>query len=256
MAIATDITLLVTHYNRPKSLERQLQAFRAMGVKFAKIVVSDDASKPQNLAQLHELKVEYGFELVTTPINKGLGNNINKGQDQAHTPYTLYVQEDFSPSALFGQRINDALKIMNEHQDVDLVRFFIQVTPPKLRSFKFGFSEMIFSLWQMGTSNFFCYSDTPHLRRQTFFQKFGRYKENTPAIKCEKAMGMSFLQSRGRGLVCDVSDVFTHENSHEEPSTQDYSHFFKVKRLIPNGVFNFLWMLKLSFQYLFVSYRN
>src|SRR5690554_1095320 len=90
-----DVTLLITHYNRSRSLERLLRAFQDLGFQFGGIVVSDDGSRPEHLERLHLLKEAFNFNLVTTPKNRGLGNNINKGQDAVTTPYTLYVQEDF-----------------------------------------------------------------------------------------------------------------------------------------------------------------
>ena len=39
------VTLLITHYNRSNSLERLLNAFKALDVIFGDIIVSDDSSK-------------------------------------------------------------------------------------------------------------------------------------------------------------------------------------------------------------------
>ncbi|MBU2374779.1 MAG: glycosyltransferase [Bacteroidetes bacterium] len=101
MHIYQEVSLLITHYNRTKSLERLLQYFANEDVKFGEIIVSDDASKPEYQTHLKELKEKYSFNLISTPQNKGLGNNINKGQDQVTKPYTLYIQEDFLPKPLF-----------------------------------------------------------------------------------------------------------------------------------------------------------
>ncbi|HVZ24538.1 MAG TPA: glycosyltransferase, partial [Sediminibacterium sp.] len=96
------VTLLVTHYNRSSSLERLLHAFTAIGCRFGDIVVSDDGSRDEHLQKIKQLQQHLGFRLITTAVNKGLGNNINKGQDAVSTPYTLYVQEDFEPAADFA----------------------------------------------------------------------------------------------------------------------------------------------------------
>src|ERR1700748_2746699 len=90
-------TLLITHYNRSQSLERLLKGFIDAGISFKDIIVSDDASNAMQLEYLKALRLTYDFELITTPQNKGLGNNLNKGQDAVKTKYTLYVQEDFTP---------------------------------------------------------------------------------------------------------------------------------------------------------------
>ncbi len=92
-----DVTLLITHYNRSSSLERLFRSFRDMGVWFEDVVVSDDKSREEHLERIRALQKEFDFRLITTPENRGLGHNINKGQDAVKTPYTLYIQEDFVP---------------------------------------------------------------------------------------------------------------------------------------------------------------
>ena len=74
----TEITLLITHYNRSQSLERLLKSFADAGIFFGDIVVSDDGSKPEHLQFIKKIQKEYHFRLVSTPNNSGLGNNINK----------------------------------------------------------------------------------------------------------------------------------------------------------------------------------
>ncbi len=52
------VTLLVTHYNRWKSLERLLTTLNELKCRFEDIVVSDDASKPEVQEQLKGVAVE------------------------------------------------------------------------------------------------------------------------------------------------------------------------------------------------------
>lgn len=252
------VTLLVTHYNRSQSLECCLQAFQEFGCAFDDIVVADDASALEHLERLQTLQKKYSFRLITTPVNRGLGHNLNQGQDAVTTPYTLYVQEDFCPTPLFPARFQDALAIMEERPDVDLIRFYSGSPYPYRKPFKNGFSEMLFSIVRPGRAKFYYYSDWPHLRRSTFFQKFGRYAEIKPAVKSEKYMLMSYLQAHGKSLECDsdLSSLFIHGNVDAEPSTQDYSAFFAIKRRIPALIFEALWTLKLTVQFLFKSYRR
>src|SRR5581483_2813921 len=91
------VTLLITVYNRSRSLERLLAAFKQLHCRFDDIVVSDDGSSPEHISRIKALQSVYPFRLITAPKNGGLGQNINKGQDAISTPYTLYVQEDFVP---------------------------------------------------------------------------------------------------------------------------------------------------------------
>jgi len=217
-----DTTLLITHYNRSGSLERLLESFEKLGCSFAAIVVSDDGSKPEHLQKIKILESRYPIEVVTTPVNKGLGNNINKGQDQVKSPYTLYVQEDFEPSAVFPEHFKDALTFMRGDETLDIVRFYAYFSYPNLRPFHKGFSEMVYSFWDLNHLKFYYYSDHPHLRRSNFFAKFGRYPEGIKGDLTEYKMAISFLQKKGKGLFYDnFTELFFQKNSSEEPSTME-----------------------------------
>jgi glycosyltransferase involved in cell wall biosynthesis len=214
------ITLLVTHYNRSRSLERLLQAFQQQQITFGGIVVSDDGSKPEHQDRLKEIAPTYGFNLVTTPKNKGLGNNINKGQDAVTTPYTLYVQEDFDPFVGYGEHLKDALDIMDERADVDMVRFYAYFKYPYLKPFRKGFSEIVFKIWYPGYRKFHVYSDHPHLRRSSFLQKFGRYAEGLKGDRTEFLMNLSFIKKKGKAMFYEnYKGLFDQLNTSDEPST-------------------------------------
>lgn len=218
------ITLLITHYNRSQSLERLLQTFAEQQIVFGDIVVSDDGSKPEQLARIEELKKKHNFRLVTAPKNSGLGNNINKGQDAVQTPYTLYIQEDFDPFPGYHAPLKDALDIMEERKDIDIVRFYAYFKYPYLKPFRNGFSEMIFKIWYPGYRKFHCYSDHPHLRRSSFLEKFGRYREGIKGDRTEFLMAISFLKNKGKGMFYnDFKSLFDQRNSADEPSTMKRS---------------------------------
>lgn len=215
-----NITLLITHYNRSKSLERLLEAFQRLGCSFGDIVVSDDASQSGHLDYMQKLQLRYPFRLITTPENGGLGNNMNKGQEAVTTPYTLYVQEDFLPTDLFPASLADALSFMEKDNGLDKVRFSANVRYPYLKPYGKGFSEMVYTLWQPDYMKVYAYSDHPHLRRSDFLVKFGRYREGIKGDRTEYFMCVSFIQKKGRGLFFDeYKRLFTHENSSDEPST-------------------------------------
>jgi len=227
------ITLLVTHYNRSQSLERLLKAFQKQEIVFGDIVVSDDGSKPVHVERLKEMATLYNFNLVTAAKNGGLGRNINKGQDAVKTPYTLYVQEDFDPFAGYAERLTDALGIMDERADVDLVRFYAYFKYPYLKPFRKGFSEMVFKIWYPGHKKFHVYSDHPHLRRTTFFQKFGRYAEGIKGDRTEFLMNISFIKKKGKAMFYeDFKGVFDQINSSDEPSTMTRSDLRQSNNLL------------------------
>jgi glycosyltransferase involved in cell wall biosynthesis len=217
-----NISLLITHYNRPGSLERLLNSFKELNCSFGEIVVSDDGSQPDNLKQLQELQKKYGYQLITTPINKGLGNNINKGQRAVTKPYTLYVQEDFVPKEIFPDKLLRSAQFMLDDESLDIVRYYAYQKFPFLKPFSDGFSWMIFNPWDIFSTynKYYMYSDHPHLRRSNFLNKFGDYKEGVNVEKAEYSMMMSFLKKKGKGLFYeDFKSLFDQKNSEDEPST-------------------------------------
>jgi glycosyltransferase involved in cell wall biosynthesis len=216
------VTLLITHYNRSKSLEHLLKRCAEEGLTFEEVIVSDDGSKPEHLAFVKNLRDKFNFKLVTSPVNKGLGNNINKGQDAVKTPYTLYVQEDFEPTAHFALNFPNAIKLMDE-EAWDLIRFytFPWAPFPYLKNYKLGYAKMLFkrSLWYLNHLKFRIYSDHPHLRRSTFLQKFGRYLEGERGDPTEYNMCMEFIKKGGKALMFKGPDLFLHEHGAIEPNT-------------------------------------
>lgn len=220
------VSLLVTHYNRSFSLERLLTTFANLHCFFDDIIVSDDGSREEHLQKLKLLQEQFAFKLITTLSNKGLGNNINKGQDAVTTEFTLYVQEDFEPSPIFAEHFLDALDIMKNHHEIDLIRFYAYFKYPYTKAFGKGFSEMVFhiALWYPNHLKFYCYSDHPHLRRSNFLEKFGRYPEGLKGDKTEYRMALSFIKKYGKGLLFDdFTKLFYQKNSSEEPSTMGRS---------------------------------
>lgn len=215
-----EITLLITHFNRSKSLENLLMTFKSLGCEFGDIVISDDGSNIDHLTYIEYLKTKYSMRIVTSSKNRGLGNNINKGQDEVRTAYTLYVQEDFEPQPLFPSKLKISLGFLDDNPGLDLVRFWSYYRYPYLKPFSDGFSEMYLKPFSSDYSKIYCYGDTPHLRRSTFLKKFGRYKEGISGDRTEYKMCISFIQNQGKGLFYDdCRTLFFHENSEDEPST-------------------------------------
>ncbi len=220
-----DVTLLITHYNRSASLKRLLTRFDDLGCSFGAIVVSDDGSRAEHQTVLEEASEQYGFQLITTPKNGGLGHNINKGQAAVKTPYTLYVQEDFVPKPAFVPNFQEALNLMNQDAGLDIVRFYAYFAYPYLKPYAGKFAEMVFkpALWNANHLKFYYYSDHPHLRRQSFTGKFGRYAEGINVDKTEFNMCLSFIKNGGRGLFfTDFTTLFDQMNSSAEPSTATF----------------------------------
>ena len=226
-----DVTLLITHFNRSRSLERLLNSFSNLQCDFGDIVVSDDGSKQEHIDYLKLLQNKYSFKLITTPKNNGLGNNNNKGQDAVTTKYTLYVQEDFDPKQKFVGVLIDSLSILKENPKFDIIRYYAYFKYPNLKTFGKGFSEMVFKNWYPGYYKFFQYSDHPHLRKNDFFEKFGRYTEGVNSDTTEYRMCLSFIKNGGKGLYYnEFSTLFDQLNTSDEPSTADFRKEWKTKK--------------------------
>ena len=215
-----EVTLLITHYNRSASLERLLYSIKEINCSFKEIVVSDDGSKPEHLEHINNLLKKINFRLITSPINKGLGNNLNKGLQAINTPYILYIQEDFIPTEKFPQTFNSAIEIMESNNEIDLIRFYSSTRYPYLKIFNNDFSELFYSFWKVNYNKIYVYGDQPNLRRKTFENKFGKYKEGIHGDRTEYAMCISFVQKKGKALIYnDFKKIFIHNNSIFEPST-------------------------------------
>ncbi|WP_231459342.1 glycosyltransferase family A protein [Pedobacter sp. Leaf132] len=215
-----DITLLVTHYNRSKSLERLLIEMKNAGCEFSEIIVSDDCSSSEHLDYILTLEKKFNFRLISGAQNKGLGNNLNKGMSAIKTKFILYIQEDFIPLTNFVINLNNGYELLKSNPDFDMVRFYAYEKYPYLKPVGNGFSEMIFKWWYPGLKKFAYYSDHPHLKRNTFQQKFGKYLEGTSGDKTEFGMMMSFIKNRGKSFFFDEhKTVLEQANSSEEPST-------------------------------------
>lgn len=243
-----EVTLLITHYNRSRSLERLLETFKSQQFNFGGIVVSDDGSKPEHQDYLRTLQQQYHFDLITTPVNKGLGNNINKGQDAVKTEYTLYVQEDFDPKPAFAEHFRDALDFFKSDSSLDIARFYAYFKYPYVKPYGKGFSEMLFkpSVWYSNHLKFYVYSDHPHLRRSTFFEKFGRYPEGLKGDRTEFLMAASFIRNKGKGLFYDkFTELFDQKNSSDEPSTMGRAGWRESKNPLALAIRYFYLRVKL-----------
>ncbi|PST83373.1 glycosyl transferase family 2 [Pedobacter yulinensis] len=228
-----NIALLVTIYNRSASLERQLLAWEQLGVSFGEIVVSDDGSKPEHLDKVKALQERFRFRLITTPQNKGLGNNINKGQDAVTRPYTLYAQEDFVPKPAFTEHFRDAFELLEADASIDIARLFAYYPYPYTKPYARGFDELVFKWYYPGYPKFHYYSDHPHLRRSNFLEKFGRYREGENVNITEYTMTIDFLKKKGKAILFhDVYALFDEMNNADEPSTASYRPDWRTKNNI------------------------
>jgi hypothetical protein len=174
------------------------------------------------------------------------------GQDAVRTPFTVYVQEDFDPTPVFPQHFRDALDLVKKNDSIDIIRLYAYSKYPYLSPVEKGFAEMRFSLLRPGYMKFYQYSDHPHLRRSSFFEKFGRYVEGEKVEKTEYLMMMSFLRKKGKGLQYEnIHELFEQKNSSAEPSTVRRNYWRESSSSLIGGMRHLYRHLKLNFDYLF-----
>lgn len=238
-----NICLLITHYNRSKSLERLLASLHQIGCSFGEVLIADDGSKKEHIDYIElELSNLYSFRLVKSPVNKGLGHNLNLGQTAVTKPFVLYIQEDFEPSADFPQMLQLSEQYMQEDERIDMTRFFAHYRYPYLKPFVRDerFSISYFSYIARRYDKIYNYSDLPHLRRKDFAKKFGKFREGIAGDRTEYWMCISFIKKRGVVLFYnDFRALFQHVNNDAEPSTMSrkrlstsQNFFVKSLRLI------------------------
>jgi glycosyltransferase involved in cell wall biosynthesis len=246
-----EVTLLITHYNRSSSLARLLGTFEGLGTHFGEIVVSDDGSRPEHQQRLQDLQQEFGFRLIATETNRGLGNNLNKGQDAVKTEYTLYIQEDFIPNPVFVPTLAEALHRMKKDSTLDMARFYAYFKYPYLKPVGDGFGEMQFRIVYPGYKKFYMYSDHPHLRRSTFFEKFGRYREDLKGDMPEYWMMISFLKNKGKAIYYEgYRDLLIQSNNSAEPSTIKRNFLRESNNVLVATVRHFYRHIKMNWDYL------
>lgn len=112
------------------------------------------------------------------------------------------------------------MHILDTEPELDMVRFYAYLKYPYLKPYKKGFSKMVIKPWFTNYKKIYYYSDHPHIRRSTFFQKFGRYAEGLNVDRTEYKMCVSFIKNKGTGLFYDdYKALFNQVNSTSEPST-------------------------------------
>lgn len=250
-----EISLLITHYNRSRSLENLLNSFEKLNCVFGEIIVSDDGSRSEHLSYIEEvLSHRYSFRLIKTAVNKGLGNNINKGQAAVTLPYTLYVQEDFEVQPAFPEILTSSVGYLNEDFSLDMARFYAYYAYPYRKPFEQDerFSLLYIPKMALDYSKIYYYSDHPHLRRSNFFERFGRYKEGLKGDRTEYWMCISVIQHHGKAIFYnDFQNLFIQKNPEAEPSTMTRKKITNSNNWVVSGLRNVYRQLRYNYDLLF-----
>ena len=168
------LSILITHYNRPKPLRACIDSLRAIDWKIPyEIVVSDDGSTKENIALVEELNID---TLLFAKSNQGLGASINKGIKACKGDFILYCQEDAIISKDIDQVLQECYQFL-ENKQLDMIRFRANYKFPKL----IRLTEKINRIPHFSFKNFyvntFQYSDNPFITTRQFFNKYGFFLE-------------------------------------------------------------------------------
>lgn len=225
------LSILITHYNRPKALMKCIRALRQFdfGIRY-ELVVSDDGSSLEVLNQIRNFDLDV---LIESKTNKGLANNINKGLYACKGNYILYVQEDFLIDNGLTHILKDAIALIDDNI-LDLVRFRSNFTFPKLyyctdnikRIPKFSFKNFMYNTFQ--------YSDHPFITTKNFYETYGYYLENTSVGYGETEYAIRIMKSKARLGITNIN----YFHNIPSPSTLGYDTtpkktkaYRKIKRI-------------------------
>jgi hypothetical protein len=97
-----------------------------------------------------------------------LGSAMNFANRASQTKYTMILQDDFYLERPID--LSEGIRTLEDNPNIDFIRYSY---PAHLVSFKGSFHS-----WRiLDEQKDWPYGDDPHLRRSTFAQKFGHYKE-------------------------------------------------------------------------------
>ena len=172
MATSQLISFLITHFNRPKSLEQCVASIKqhTTNIPF-EIVVSDDCSRHENLDQIKNIPV---IRIIESNQNQGLASNINKGIAACNGDIIVYIQEDFRLNENFRSHFPYILQALNTNQ-VDMVRLRSNVRFLKWTALNDKIKVIPrFSIVDFKRSPY-RYSDHPYVVKRIFYNSFGLY---------------------------------------------------------------------------------
>lgn len=95
MTSPADVTVVVPFYNASATLGRALASVAAQSVPAARVVVVDDASRPEERAAAARIASRYpNTELAVLPVNGGPSQARNHGWDLADTEWVALLDAD------------------------------------------------------------------------------------------------------------------------------------------------------------------
>lgn len=209
------VSFLITTYDRPELLVQTVAALREAVRDWSRceLVIADDGSAAPTREAIARLRPDV---LVRHGARQGLGRNLNHAVAAASGDWHFYLQDDFvlrgplddwlaAARAVLESGVADLLRFSPPH---DSLRFFPR--PPRtvadvlrgldLREATDGQGGPPFVLARALPGlegEAWTYSDTPHLRRADFAEKFGPHLEDARMADTEIAMLRRFNAAGG-----------------------------------------------------------
>lgn len=185
------VSIVVITFDRIGLLEQTMQYVRSK-TRYAPLeyILCDDGSPRQIQDQL----LGMGFDKVLLEHrNRGLGHNQNKGVRAAQGAYVFQLQDDWECVGPCDF-LEAGVELLQERADVWLIRYYDRPigVPGERHVTASGRVATIFRNQDLTKHGYQAYSDTPHLKRRDFHERFGNYLERVPMTVMEIAMNKAF----------------------------------------------------------------
>lgn len=214
------VSVVVTGYKRPKELARTIESFLSV-VQYEplELVLADDGSPEELRAPMRELPFDH---FVFAERNRGLGANTNAGLAAAKGEFIFQLEDDWlcTGPADFLARGVELLRARPEIGIVRYTRVFSdsdELPPHEVP----GWDSTVKIFRPEAGSDYFLYSNHPHLKSREFMEYMGPYKESRYMQRSEFDMRDRFnAQSRYAAALIEGCDSFAHigeESSHRRP---------------------------------------
>lgn len=206
----TNISFLITHYNRPIDLLKCLQAIKSLNVLDSEIIVCDDGSIEEHFITIQNYDIDV---LIGSNKNQGLAANINKGIKACKGEYIIYCQEDFLLAKDLSIVLLECIDLLHKEK-VDMIRFTSNSVFRKLIPLSEKVSLIPKFSFQNILHNYYQYSDHPFVTKNNFYNKYGDYLEGTSGRYGETEYAIRILKSNARIGLTNQTLVSEIDGSH------------------------------------------
>src|SRR5579862_75966 len=110
------ISVIVTHYNRPKLVREALDSIGSQTVPVSEIVLVDDCSTPENRESLNAYSSI--ANIVSTPRNLGPSGAVNLGAQVAKGEWLCFLGDD---DLYFPDKIEREVLYLDAHPTAEAV---------------------------------------------------------------------------------------------------------------------------------------